>query len=354
MHRSVLFLSRFLLSLWIVLVGVFLLLLLHNASNVPNKPFASVSIRTEQNTVIHLPNRIFSCTETAQEFQCRAELQNRLLELNLTKGNNYKYDLSNCRVSYDGRSLGCQEKGLTYAPMLSEMYEITNLGLSPQQTQTIQQEYWSRNALVELGEVRLLWISTGLSLVAGISAAFFTWFHPGHFSKGFASFACGFGMYRLISGVLGRVPYDAVTPYGFTPDTWNWMVNEGTIAIGMITMITTALLLWRNLNRFTNILISISTSAGIFGLCWWSLMWNSNYVLHFLGLSDNSLVQQGYPLMWFSTAASIVLAIAAAILLGLHTRQSIKRFLCIGCGLGAIALATNLLMSMLLGLGYVD
>jgi hypothetical protein len=150
------------------------------------------------------------------------------------------------------------------------------------------------------------------------------------------------------------VPYDAVTPYGFTPDTWNWMVNEGTIAIGMITMITTALLLWRNLNRFTNILISISTSAGIFGLCWWSLMWNSNYVLHFLGLSDNSLVQQGYPLMWFSTAASIVLAIAAAILLGLHTRQSIKRFLCIGCGLGAIALATNLLMSMLLGLGYVD
>jgi hypothetical protein len=354
MHRAIVFFSRFLISLWIVLVGAFLLILLRNAPSVPNTPFAGVSIRTEQNIVIHLPNRIFSCTETAQQFQCQAKLQNRLLEIDVTKGQNYKYDLNNCRVSYDGRSVGCQEKGLTYAPMLSEMYEITNLELSPQQTQTIQQEYWSRNALAQLGEVRLLWISTGLSLVAGISIAFFTWLHPGHLSKGFASVACGFGMYQLISGVLGRVPYDVVTPYGLTPDTWNRVVNQGAITIGVITLITTALLLWRNLNHFTRILISIGSSAGIFSLCWWSLIWNSNYILHFLGLSDNSLVQQGYPLMWFSTAISIVLAIVAAILLGLHTHQAIKRFLCLGCSVGAIALATNLFLFILLGLGYVD
>ncbi len=48
-------------------------------------------------------------------------------------------------------------------------------------------------------------------------------------------------------------------------------------------------------------------------------------------------------------------------LLGLHTHQSIKKFLCLGCGIGArcsadtarVALATNLFLSILLGLGYV-
>ena len=59
------------------------------------------------------------------------------------------------------------------------------------------------------------------------------------------------------------------------PLIWNWVVNEGAIIIGVITLITTALLLWCNLNCFTRILISISSSAGIFELCWWSLMWNS-------------------------------------------------------------------------------
>lgn len=353
MHRAAIFLSRFLISLWVVLVGTLLVILLQNAPSIPNIPFAGISIRTEQNTVIHLPNRMFSCTETAQQFQCQAELQSRLLEINVTKGQAYKYDLSNCRVSYDGRSVDCQENGQTYAPMLVEMYEITNLGLSSQQMQTIQQEYQLRTVLAQLGD-RLLWISSGLSLVAGISAAFFTWLHPGHLSKGFASVACGFGMYQLTSGVLGRVPYDAVTPYGLTPDTWRWVVNAGAIAIGMITLITTAFLLWRNLNLFTRILISIGSSVGIFSLCWSSLMWNSNYVLHFLGLSNNVWVQQGYPLMWFSTAISIVLAIVAIILIGRYTHQSIKRFLCLGCGVGAIALATNLFLFILLGLGYVD
>ncbi len=74
MHRAAVFLSRFLISLWVVLVGTFLVVLLQNAPSVSNPPFAGISIRTEQNTVIHLPNRIFNCTETTQQFQCQAEL----------------------------------------------------------------------------------------------------------------------------------------------------------------------------------------------------------------------------------------------------------------------------------------
>jgi hypothetical protein len=355
MRQAVLFLSRFLLSLWIVLVSAFLLLLLRNAPSVPNTPFASLSIRTEQNSTVHLPNRIFTCTETGQQFQCQAELQDRLLALRLTKGKDYKYDFSNCRAEYGGRSVECKVTGLTHAPILAQIYEIKNLGLSSQQIQAIRQEYWSMNVLVRLGELRLLWISTGLSLAAGISAALFTCLHPGNLSKSFASFACGVGMYQLIGGWLGRVPYTLVTPYGLTPESWGSVVNGSAIVTGVITMLTTALLLWSSLNRFSKSLLSLSTGAAIFSLCRESLTWNSNQLLNLLDLSD-AFSQQGYSylIMQIIQVVSILLAVAAAILLWRRTNQSIQRFLCLGCGFGAIALATNLLLSLLLGLGYVD
>ncbi|GAB4380063.1 MAG: hypothetical protein Kow00121_35570 [Elainellaceae cyanobacterium] len=355
MRRAVLFLSRFIASLWIVLAGSFLFLLLSNAPNVPHTtPFASVSINAGNSVVIHLPNKIFTCTETGQQFQCQTKIQNRLLELNLTKGNADKYFFSDCRALYDGRSIGCQKTGQTYAPILSDIYEITDLGLSPQQLQAVKQEYWGINALMQLGELRWMWISAGLSIGAGMIAALLAWMKPGKLSKAFTSLACGLGVYHLIWGFLGSVQYDVVTPYGFTPVTWGWVVDGGAIVLGAGTALATALLLWQRVNRFTRILISMGISAGIFSLCWRSLMWNSSYVLSFLGLSDNAFVQQGYPLMWLSTAISIVLAIAAAVLLGLYTHRSIKKFLCLGSGLGAVALATNFFLFVLLSLGYAD
>ncbi len=352
MRRAVLFLSRFVFSLWIVLVGAFLSLLLSNAPSVPNTPFASVSIKTEYST-IYLPNRIFTCTETGQQFQCQTEIQDSLLNLSLTKGSDYKYDFSNCRALYDGQSVGCRERGQTYAPILSEMYEITGLGLSPQQIRAVQQEYWGINALMQLGELRLLWISTGLSLAAGISGAFLTWFHPGLFSKAFSSCACGFGMYRLVWGLLGRVQYNVVAPYGFTPNTWDWVVNGVALTAGVGTILTTAFLLWGRFNRLTKIPIGISSSLGIFNLCWLSLSWNFTYLLSFFSLGGTFL-QQGYMLVWLSAAISTIFAIAAAILLWLHTNRSIKTFLCLGSGFGAVALATNFFLLILLGLGYAD
>ncbi len=354
MRRGILFFSSFLLSLWIVLSGTFLLLLLPNAPSVPKTPFASVSIRTEQNSTIYLPNRIFTCTETAQQFQCQAELQNRLLDLNLTKGKEYQYDFSSCLALYGGQAVSCQDKGLTYAPILSQKYEITNLGLSPQQLRAVQQEYWDMNALVELGELRLLWLSSGLALAAGMIAVFFTWLYPGLLSKGFASLASGYGMNQLVWGALGHVQYDVVTPYGFTPDTWGWVVKEAATLAGILTMLTTALLLGRRLNCLSKILLSISTSAGIFSLCRLSISRTSYDLLTLFGLTDTFSQHQYLQQMWFTTAISVLVAIAAAILLWRHTNQSLKRFLCLGCGLGAITLASYLLQSVLLGLGYVD
>ena len=354
MRRAVLFLSRFAISLWIVLVVAFLSLLMLNAPSVPNlTPFAGISIKTPNSSIIHLPNRTFTCTETEQQFQCQAKIQNRLLDLSLTKGSDYKYDLSNCRARYDKQSVSCQETGQNYAPILSRMYQITGLGLSAQQLQAVKQKYWGINALMQTGELRLMWISTGLSLAAGLSAAFLVWFYPGKFSKAFTSLACGFGMYHFVWGLLGRVQYDIVTPYGFTDDTWNWAVNGGALVAGVGTVLATALLLWQRFNRLTKIFVSISSCVGIFNLCKFSFSWNFAYLPSLLGLTG-TFFEDGYVMMWLSTAISTIFAIAAALLLWLNTNQSIKNFLCLGSSFGAVALATRFFISVLLNLGYAD
>ncbi|MBW4563370.1 MAG: hypothetical protein KME32_19925 [Mojavia pulchra JT2-VF2] len=354
MRRAVLFLSKFVISLWTILVVSFLSLLIFNAPNVPNTaPFAEVSIKTNNGSTIHLPNRIFNCTETGQEFQCQANIQDRLLKLTLTKGSEYKYDLSNCRALYNNQPIDCSEKGQTYAPIIAKIYEITNPELTPQQLQAVRQKYWGINALKQFGELGLMWISTGLSLVAGLNAAFLAWFYPGKLSKAFASLVCGFGMYRFVWGLLGRVQFDVVTPYGFTPDSWSWVVDGGALIAGVGTLIATALVLWRRFHRFIRLPMSISSSVGIFNLCSFSLLWIFTYLPSLFGFTE-TLLQNRSVLMWVGTTISSTFAIVAAILFYLHTNQSIKKFLCLSSGIGAVALAINLFLFVLLGLGYAD
>jgi hypothetical protein len=358
MRRAILFLPRFTVGLWVALFVAFVSLLLLNAPSVPSRaPFAGVSIRANNSPIIQLPNRIFTCTETGQQFLCQAKIQNRSLALSLTKGkSDYRYDFIHCRAVYDGRSVGCREVGQTYAPILAELYELTDLELNPGQLRAIQQEYWGINLLIQLGELRLNLISLGLSLTAGVGAAFFAYFYPGNLSKTFTSLACGLGLSHLVLSLLGRVPYDAVTSYGFTPDTWGWFVNGGAIASGIGTIFGTALLLWRRLNRFTKILLSISSSAGIFNLCSLSLLYVLTYLPSALGLTRTFLpfLQNGSLLMGISTAISAVVAIASAILLWVYTNQSIQSFLCLSSGFGSSALSMYFLQILLLGLGYAD
>lgn len=354
MRQSTVFLSRFLLSLWVVLAATFLWVLVSNAPDVPNNaPFAGVSIQTESGLPIHLPNRGFECTETGQEFQCQISIQEQLLTLNLTKGQGYPYDLINCRASYGGQAVGCQETGQTYAPTLAKLYEITDLSLSQQQVQTARQTYWGINTLMRWGELRLIWIGVGLSFAAGINAAVFTWVHPKVWSKGFVSVACGFGVYPLAEGSLGRVPFDLVTPYGLTPDHWVWVVRGSAIAVGIAAMLAIALLLWRPVNHLSRVLISLVAGAGIFSLAWWSFSWNVGYVLPLFSWA-NQLIQQGHLLGLLFTVISVLVAIAAVILIWIYTNASIHKFLCLGSSFGAIALASHLFMYLLLDLGYLD
>ena len=350
MRRAVLFLSRFILGLWIVIVGAFLFLLLSNSPFVPDVPFDSVSINAEPIATVHLPNRIFTCTETEQQFQCQAEIQERSLDLSWEKGNEYQYDLENCRAWYDGQSVGCEDRETILAMRLFNSYEVTDLGWSPQQLQAVQQEYQVINALVELGEPLLLLIGTGLALVAGISVACLAWLKPGSLSKGFASFACGWGMYLLVWGFLGSVWYEVVTPYGFTFDTWDLFTNGGAIAAGIVTTLIIALRLWQRFNRFTKILASISSGIAVFTLCELVIALNFSHLSDFFNLLG-IWSQQGDLLIW---AVSAVFAIAAAILLWLHTRQSIKKYLCLVSGFGATALVSYYSLYILLSLGYAD
>lgn len=179
MHRALVFTARFLVGFWLVLIIALLSLLIFNAPSVPNlAPFESVSIKAH-NSRIYLPNRSFTCTETEQQFLCQTKIQNRPLDLSFTKGTGYnKYDLSNCRVLYNGQPANCQRWGGNYAPILAFSFEITGLNLNSQQLQEIKQKNWAINIFMPLGETGLMRISLWLSVAAGISIAFLTSLHP--------------------------------------------------------------------------------------------------------------------------------------------------------------------------------
>ncbi len=130
MHRARLFLSRFLLGLWAALVCAFSLLLLLNAPTA-NAPFSSVAIAAQP--LAHLPTRIFGCTETAQQFQCQTDVQNRLLILTWQKGEVSQDDLTypkDCEAVYGGQAVDCNNQGMGSVLGQLDRYEVANLGLS--------------------------------------------------------------------------------------------------------------------------------------------------------------------------------------------------------------------------------
>ncbi|MEL6553402.1 MAG: hypothetical protein AAFQ63_08085 [Cyanobacteria bacterium J06621_11] len=264
MRRLRLFLSKFVLSLWIVLFGSFLfLLVVESRGGGVNKPIAGVFIR-ESATTVALPNRIFTCTETKQLTQCQATIQDLPLVLSLTPYKDDEPDAirRDCQATYDGQLVKCTSQYLQYAPMLSESFEIRELALGPQQLQAVQRKYWGIRALLTLGERRLMRLSTGLSIAAGAIAAYFAWFRPSRLTKGLASVVWGFMAYILVWSFLGSVQFATVIPYGFTVDSWMWAATYGPVVIGIAAAITVALLLKRKAGRTTKTIVTLSNTIG--------------------------------------------------------------------------------------------
>lgn len=359
MWRTGLFLSRFAIALWSVLTIAFLMLLMSNAPSVPeNAPFASLSIR-EEGSIAYLPNRIFRCVSENKQFECQAEIQNRLLEVNLSHSSQSgfaDYYFSGCSASYDGKSIGCENRGSTHAPVLAQIYEVKNLGLNSSELRSLQQQYWGMNLLSQLGEVRLFWISTGLSVAAGLIAASFAWQCPNKLTKTFASLFCGFGTYQIVGGFLGRVPFDVVTPYGIVPDTWVLLVQAISIVSGIVIAIATLSLLARRTNPVFTALLGLGSSFGVFGLCRQVLNWNVREILGFISFNYGLETATIPPaiLQTLIIAVALALAITATTLLWLRTNRSIKAFMLLSSGFGAVAIVSNFFLLLLLGLGYAD
>lgn len=209
---------------------------------------------------------------------------------------------------------------------------------------------------MQLGEIRIFWISTGLSIAAGLIAASFAWQCPNRLAKIFASLMCGLGACQIGWSFLGRVPFDAVTPYGIVPETWSLMVRVLAIATGIAATIATAVLLGPRSNRWSRILLSLAISLSVFGLYRQVFGWIIREVAGFVGFSfgiDTSTIATTILQNWLS-AAAIVPAIATGVWLWLHTHRSIKAFVTISSGFGAVAIATNFFLFLLLGLGYAD
>ena len=261
MRRLRIFLTRFLLSLWIILFSSFLFLLVFEARGGGiDVPFAGVYINAGSDTTIALPNRIFTCTETGQRSECQADIQGQSLVLVLETMTDF--GPSQCQAQYNGQSISCLSKGFHYAPITSEAFEVTGLALSPQQLQAVQQKYWGIQTLLTLGESRLINISSGLSLVAGVIAAYFAWRHPHWLTKGLASLVWGLILYQWAWITLASVPYAAVTPYGFTSETWDRVANQGAMVVGIGVTLIAVLLLRQRANRATQTVVTLSSGIG--------------------------------------------------------------------------------------------
>ena len=261
MRRTQLFVSRGLLGLWIALFGALLFLLVFEARGGGiDVPFAGVAIKADPTTIVHLPNRIFTCTETEQQFQCQADIQGRPLVMTFESSSNS--ELRSCQAQYYGNSLVCLGGGVDYAPVLSESFEITGLELSPQQLNALQQQYWATNKLMTLSDSKLIRISVWFSIATGMMAAYFAWFYPSRWSKGLAAVAGGFVAYQLAWSNLASVQYTTVTPYVLTTTNWDRIVSGGSIAAGILVMVIVALLLRHRTNRVAKTLMTLSNGIG--------------------------------------------------------------------------------------------
>lgn len=259
-----LFLSIFLLSFWVMLLGSFLFAIAFESREGGVKmPMAGVAIRPETGfAAIDLPNRIFTCTETtSQQEQCQATIQGRPLVVTIEQASDagITYD---CQAQYDGQPVDCKNVGEEYAPMLSPSLEVTGLALDPQAFQRVRQKYWITQTMMKAGEPRLLRISGVFSFLGGVISAYLVWFHPNRFSQGLAGVTVGSLVYQPVRIFLGSVLFTSVAPYGFTVESWMQAISFGAISAGVGTAVTVYCLLRRRSRAVMKLVVTLGSGVG--------------------------------------------------------------------------------------------
>lgn len=376
MRRAILFSSRFMLGLWIVFVSAALLLLFSSTPTAAAVPFSSVSIRDSKGALVYLPTRLFSCEEAPQQFQCKATVQKRSLEITWEKQKDdqgYPTSSSRCEARYNGQPIDCKYSGPGGVIGLPDEYEVTGLGLSSQQMSAMQRRYWGLRFLKETREAYLLSIGTAIGLTGGVIVACFVWLHPGRLSKLFASFVCGLALYQGAQGRLSNIFYSLMMPPPLPPSSVEpgmpvpapyiegvadvayensmRIAQAGAIAIGVIGMAIVAWVLLRQTHWLIKGIASIIIGIGVYVPIARTLQFNL-----MLGLGDLLFpTVQESPLLWkIFSIVSVAAAIAAVVLLWNRTDLNSKRLVSFMSGAGVSGIVSFLSLFILLWLGYAD
>lgn len=176
MRKWKLFLPKFLLGLWIVLFISYLSLIVsENRSINVDSPIAEVSLRaTDSVKEVAIPGRTFACTKVDSQDRCQAEIQGRPLVLTLTP-NGADGFASSCEATYGSQPVGCDNNDFGLGAMIQRAFQIRDIGLNTQQLKAVRRRHWGLNTLLDIGEVRLLKIGTGLAIAFSTLVAYFVW-----------------------------------------------------------------------------------------------------------------------------------------------------------------------------------
>lgn len=336
------------IALWLVLSVALVALLIRESPTLAYTPFASIEIQPSAGRPIHLPNRIFDCTQGAAQWQCSAALAEQPLDLTWSYSPAFPTELGDCGATYAGRTVSCREAGMDFVRGLQYRYALQgDLELGAAQLNGLRWHYWGINLLMSLRDLGLIGLGLGLSLAGGVLVALGAWRSPGRWAKGIASFACGMGMALLVANYFGRVLLETVHGVGISDDQWQWLTHGLAIAAGIGTWISTAALLYFPFGPVMRLIVSLLAGVSLFSLLAQS---PGAYLLSFMGIPVGSGS--------FGSHLPIFLASGAAWLAAfwLYRRRPIntRRFLSLAGGMGVFAIGSLLALMGLLWLGYVD
>ncbi len=176
MRQWKLFLSRFLLGLWVVVFSSYLFLIVFETRSINvDRPIVEVSLAaTDSVNEVAIPGRSFTCTKVDLQDRCQAEIQGRPLVLTLIPDESDGF-ASSCKATYGGQPVGCYNNDFRLGAMIQRAFQIRDIKLDTQQLKAVRSRYWGLNMLLDIGEVRLLEIGTGLAISFSTLIAYFVW-----------------------------------------------------------------------------------------------------------------------------------------------------------------------------------
>jgi hypothetical protein len=346
------FLLKRAIALWLILSATFLTLLIAESPSLAHTPFASIEIQPSNGPVVHLPNRIFDCTEGNNQWQCSAPLAKQPLDITWSHTPQYRYELGDCRATYAGTPIPCESTGADYVRGLQYRYTLQgDLGLGASQLAALRQKYWGTNLLMGLRELGLIGLSLLLSLAGGVLVAVGAWRSPGRWAKGIASLACGIGMALLISNYFGRILLETLDGVGISYEQWGWLTGGLAIAAGIGTGISTAALLYFPFSPVMRLVVSLLAGVSLFSL--WAQSVGMGYLLELLLFPISSSLRND--VLWSRLPIFIASGAAWLAAFWLYRQRPLntRRFLSFTCGVGVFSIELLIVLRCLLWVGYI-